>query len=120
MPSELRILRFKLDEVAESLRSLGPRIGVDIPDGDFICAVSGSGEHTPNTLFTVIGSKESVTISNGKLAASLIHYCKSIRIKLPREGNKKIYVSPHFVELRIGRRHTNSPEETGKAVLIEA
>jgi len=120
MPSELRILRFKLDEVAESLRSLGPRIGVDIPDGDFICAVSGSGEHTPTTLFTVIGSKDSVTISNGLLAASLIHYCKEIAIPLPRHGDKELHVSSQFIELRIKQANMHSSLKDELAVVLLA
>jgi len=120
MPSELRILRFKLDEVAESLRSLGPRIGVDIPDGDFLSAVAGSDEHAPNTSFTLNGSKERVTISNGKLAASLIHYCNEIAIPLPRDGNKELHVSSQFIELRIKQANRQSSLKDELAVVLPA
>ena len=107
MPSELRILRFKLDEVGTSLRALGPRIGMDVPDGDFIsaAAAAGSEEEAPTTSFAMNGSGESVTIPNGKLAASLIHYCNEIGIPLPREGKKEIFVSPKFIELRFAQHH---------------
>ncbi len=120
MPSELRILRFRLDEVGKSLRFLGPRIGLYVPDGDFVSAAAGSGDKASNTSFTLNGLDKSVTISNGTIAASLIHYCKEIGIKLPRKDNKEIYVSQQFVELRIGRRHTNSSDDTDNTVQIEA
>ena len=120
MPSELRIVRFKLDEVGKSLRFMGPRIGLYVPDGDFVSAAAGSGDKASNTSFTLNGLDKSVTISNGTIAASLIHYCKEIGIKLPRKGNKEIYVSQQFVELRIGRRHTNSSDDTDNTVQIEA
>lgn len=122
MPSELRILRFKLDEVGESLRALGPRIGVIVPDGEFISAAPAvvPEEEAPNTSFAVNGSDESLTITNGKLAASLIHYCNEMGISLPREGKKEIYVSSQFVELRIGLRHARASDDAGNAVKTQA
>ena len=120
MPSELRILRFKLDEVAGSLRTLGPLIGVDIPDGDFLYAVAGSGEHAPETSFAVSGSKESVIISNDKLAASLIRYCREIAVPLPREGDKELHVSSQFIELRIKQANMHSSLKDELAVVLLA
>ena len=120
MPSELRILRFRLDEVGKFLRFLGPRIGLYVPDVYFVSASAVSGDKASNTSFTLNGLDKSVTISKGTIAASLIHYCKEIGIKLPRKGNKEIYVSQQFVELRIGRRHKNSSDDTDNTVQIEA
>jgi hypothetical protein len=119
MASELRILRFGLNEVGESLRSLGPQIGLDVPDGEFISTVAGSGEQASDSCFTMSGSLESVTISNNKLAACLIHYCKNHGIPLPRDGKKKIFVSPQFVELRIGMSYTPTPIDMDKAVELD-
>lgn len=119
MPIELRILRFRLDEVVESLRSLGPNIGLDIPDGEFISAITGSEEQDSNTTFAMSGSHENVTISNNKLAACLIHYCKIIDIPLPRAGTKEIYVSPKFVELRVGLHYPLKPLIAEDAVVLQ-
>jgi len=87
------------------MRSLGPNIGLIIPDGDFISTITDSEEKDSNTIFAMRGSFKNVTISNSKLAACLIHYCKIIELPLPRAGKKEIYVSPKFVELRVGLRY---------------
>lgn len=83
MPSELRILRFRLHEA----------------------------EHE---FLKVNGEENTVCVSNGQLAASLIYYCRKCGIDLPDEGAKEIYVSPEFVEFRIVLRHCAS-NGAGKA-----
>lgn len=90
------------------MRALGPRIGLDLPDGDFTSAVNDVGRESPTTSFAVEGSEENLTVPNGKLAASLIHYCGEIGVALPRESTKEIYVSPQFVELRFAQRNLQS------------
>ena len=118
IPSELRILRFKLGEVEMSLRTLGPRIGMNFPVGDFISAAEGTDMDVLGASFEVKGSTENVTVTHGKLAASLIHYCREIGIPLPRQGKKEIYIAPQFVELRIGLRHTPIFTDADDAVEI--
>lgn len=105
MASELRILRFNLGEVATALRALGPRIGLALPDGDITSAENAAGREAPTTSFAVSGGEDNVSVPNGKLAASLIHYCREAGIALPREGTKEIYVSPQYIELRFAQRH---------------
>ena len=49
MPSELRIIRFKLDEVAIALRAFAPRIELDMPDSKLTSAAHGTGQEAPTT-----------------------------------------------------------------------
>jgi hypothetical protein len=119
MASELRIIRFKLDEVGTALRALAPRIDLDIPGGDFVSAAPGNGQDSPSTSIVVGGEGEGITVSNGKLAASLILYCKQAGIPLPREGNKEIYVSGKFIELRIAIRHQTMAEDHSLSVQVD-
>lgn len=106
MPSELRIIRFRLDEAERALRGLAPRIGLMLPDGAFTSAQAMSDPQGPCTCFEVEGGENKVRVSNGQLAASLIYSCRQGQIELPDEGTKEIYTAPEFIELRIVLRHS--------------
>ncbi|GBE44327.1 MAG TPA: hypothetical protein ENH05_06925 [Rhizobiales bacterium] len=118
MASELRILRFNLGEVAMALRALGPRIGLALPEGDITSAENDAGQETPATCFAVSGCEDNLSVPNGKLAASLIHYCGETGIALPRESTKEIYVSPQYIELRFAQRHTRPAGPTEANIKI--
>ncbi len=118
MTSELRILRFGLDEVATALRALGPRFGLTLPDGDITSAANQAGHETPTTSFAMSGCEESLSVPNGKLAASLIHFCGKTGIALPRESTKEIYVSPQYIELRFALRHVQGADPAAVSVKI--
>lgn len=105
MPSELRILRFGLDEAASALRMLAPRIGIRVPDIAFASAEAVLDSETPGTCFNLGGSGGQFTVTNGQLAASFFYYCDHAGLQLPRDGKKEIYVSPGFIELRIAVQH---------------
>lgn len=108
MPSELRILRFRLDEAENALRDLAPRIGLMLPEGGFTSSEPVSGAQVASTCFEVEGGDNEVRVSNGQLAASLIYFCRKNRIDVPDEGTKEIYAAPDFVELRVVIRHATA------------
>lgn len=117
MPSELRILRFRLDEAEAAIRMLAPRIGMVIPDGAFNSANNDPSVETPSTVFCQNNGENQIRVTNGKLAASLIYLCRQNGVELPDEGTKEIYVSSGFVELRMVLRHQ---AEQGMAARISA
>ena len=96
MPSELRIIRFKLDEVAIALRAFAPRIELDMPDSKL------------------------TSVSNNQLAASLIQYCMTGGIPLPRMGNKEIGVSTTYIDLKIGLSHHTLDGESSNSIELDA
>ena len=119
MPSDLRIIRFKLDEVAAALRAFAPRIGLDMPGGEFTSAAHVTGKNVPTTSFAVKGGGE-LSITDSHLAASLIHYCITGGITLPRAGEKVLSVSAAHIDLRIGFGHRAVEASAGETVALEA
>lgn len=100
MPSELRIIRFRLDEVSAAVQSFAPRISLTVPETNILSA-HAAPDNTPNVLLRYGEKEASVVISNNRLAASLIAYCQILKIPLPREGQKSIQVSKDNVDLRM-------------------
>jgi len=120
MSSELRIIRFKLDEVASALRDFAPRIGLDMPDGELTSAAQVAGQEIPCTSFALKGGGDELSVSNSHLAASLIHYCITGGVPLPRTGNKEISVSSKFVDLKVGMDHRYLDGDAVKSVALNA
>lgn len=114
MPSELRIIRFSLKEVEMALRKLAPRIGLTVPEGEFLSATADDCAEKPATIFAMTGKADGMTVPNGLLAASLIYHCRSGDIVLPKDGTKEIYAAPEFVELRIMLRHQLPGEDEAR------
>ncbi len=119
MPSELRIIRFKLDEVAIALRAFAPRIELDMPDSELTSAAHGTGQEAPTTSFA-LESGDELSVSNNQLAASLIQYCMTGGIPLPRMGNKEIGVSTTYIDLKIGLSHHTLDGESSNSVELDA
>ena len=111
MPSEFRVIRFRLSEVEMALRKLAPRIGLTVPEGEFMSATSDDCAEKPGTIFAMIGKAGGLRVPNGLLAASLIYHCRGGGIVLPKDGTKEIYAAPEFVELRIMLRHQFPAED---------
>ncbi|MFQ5626845.1 MAG: hypothetical protein ACE5FM_09365 [Methyloligellaceae bacterium] len=119
MPSELRIIRFKLDEVAIALRDFASRIGLDMPDGELTSAAHVTGQEIPCTSFALKGGGDELSISNSHLAASLIHYCITGGVPLPRAGNKEISVSSKFIDLKVGMGHRTLDCDVSEPVALD-
>lgn len=106
MPSELRVIRFRVDEVEAALRMLAPRIGLILPEGGFSAPENDSMTEIPSTTFQVAGQEKRISVQNGPVAASMINYCKCYGIPLPKDGKKKLFVSSDFLELRFTLSHS--------------
>jgi len=120
MPSELRIIRFKLDEVANALRGFAPRIGLDMPDGELTSAAHVTVQEIPCTSFALKDGGGELSVSNSQLAASLIHYCITGGIPLPRTGDKEISVSSKFIDLKFGMGHRYLDDDACEIVSLDA
>jgi hypothetical protein len=100
MPSELRIIRFGLTEVTAAVKTLAPRIKLQVPD-TVILSAHAAPDGTANALLRYGEAGTGIVISNSQLAASLIAYCRSLKLPLPQEGQKSIQVSKENIDLRI-------------------
>lgn len=118
MPSELRIIRFRLDEVSAAVLSLAPRINLKVP-GTAILGTYPAPDGTPNALLRYGGAGTDIVISNNQLAASLIAYCHNVKIELPREGKKSIQVSKDHIDLRINTAEAGGRSTAAIAVETE-
>ncbi len=92
MSSELRIIRFQLDEVSAAVLSLAPRINLKVSESPILGA-HAAPDGSPKTLLRYGEAGTGIVMSNNQLAASLIAYCHMVNIPLPREGKKSIQVS---------------------------
>ncbi len=100
MPSEIRIIRFCLNEVTAAVKLLAPRLKLQVPDREVLGAHPAL-DGTANVLLRYGEAGSGIVVSNSQLAASLIAYCHSIKLPLPQEGQKSIQVSKEHVDLRI-------------------
>ncbi len=100
MPSELRIIRFHLNEATAAVRLLAPRLKLEVPETEVLGA-HATPDGTANVLLRYGEEGADIVIGNNQLAASLIAYCNSIKLPLPQEGRKSIQVSKEHVDLRI-------------------
>ena len=101
MPSELRIIRFQLDEISIAVKAFASRIKMVVPATKILEAyVAPDG--SPNTLLRYEGEEKFVPISNTRLAACLIAYCEKLKIPLPRKASKSLHVSKEHMDMRIG------------------
>ena len=101
MPSEIRIIRFQLDEVSVAVKDFSPRIDMNVPE-TMIQDVHVAPDGSPNILLRYDGEESIIPITNNRLAASLIAYCQKIKVPLPREAPKSMHVSKEHVDLRMG------------------
>ena len=118
MPSELRVLRFHMDEVTEALQAFAPRAGLDLPNKPIVWAQACSGASASQTCFKFVGSDVDLMISNDMIAASLIFHCQTLGIPLPRNWDKSISVSTSHIELRVTNLSKTKPQDADAAVLI--
>ena len=100
MPSELRILRFKLDEVSVAVKSFSSRIKMAVP-ATMILEAHVAPDGSPNILLRYEGEEKVVAITNNRLAASLIAYCQIINVPLPRKASKSLNVFKEYMDMRI-------------------
>lgn len=105
MTSEVRFLRFEPEEVVEALKSFAARLAVAVPATPLraLKAVNVAGKRSVALSFQAC--ERPVTVSEGELAASLIAWCQTEGIMLPRESRKQIIVADEYVELRLGIRY---------------
>lgn len=108
MACEIRIIRFRLDEVSIALKSFAPRINIEVPERHILEA-HAAPDGTPNALLLYAETETGIAISYSQLAASLIAYCQKSNIPLFREGQKSIQVSKEHIDLCM-----NMPDPGGR------
>ncbi len=101
MPSELRILRFRLDEVTNAVRNVAPRMDMSVPE-QAVTGVHAAPDGTPKVMLRYEEPGKAVVMTNAQLAACLIAYCDQfLDMPLCREAKKAIEVARGNVDLRI-------------------
>ena len=93
VPSELRVLRFQMEEVTEALQAFAPRVGLSMPNKPIVWAEACSGANASQTCLKFVGSDADLMISNDMIAAGLIAHCQANGIPLPRSWEQSISVA---------------------------
>jgi len=118
MPSELRIIRFQLDEVTVAVKSLSSRMKMAVPEARILEAhVAPDG--SSNTLLRYKGEEKVIPITNNQLAACLIAYCEKIKVPLPRKSSKSLHVSKEYMDMRIGMPSQGNMSESSVLSEVE-
>lgn len=115
MPSELRVLRFQMDEVTEALQAFAPRIGLNMPNKPIVWAQAGSGAAPAEACLKLLGCDTDLKVSNDIMTASLISYCQTHDIPIPRAWDKSIFVASDYIELRISNLSKPKPQDSQDA-----
>lgn len=100
MPNQFHIIRFDLNEVSAAVKLLAPRLNLEVPETEILDA-HAAPDGTANVLLRYGEAGTGIVISNAQLAASLIAYCHSLKLSLPKEGQKSIQVSKEHIDLRV-------------------
>ena len=113
VPSELRVLRFQMDEITEALQAFAPRVGLSMPNKPIVWPEACPGANASQTRFKFVGCDTDLTMSNDMIAAGLISHCQANGIPLPRTWEKSISVATSYIELRVANLSGARPKEAG-------
>lgn len=101
MPSELRILRFRLNEVTQAVKNLAPHMELNVPE-QAISETHAAPDGTPKVILRYEDPGAGAVMTNAQLAACLIASCEhALDMPLSRDATKAIEIARGNVDLRI-------------------